>query len=142
MKILQIKRLRLVIFTCILSFFLFSCGNKNSDGILVIEPYKSEGRWYFDDAKTDLLREPFAKNIGLMIEATVTNIPNAEKGFKLHFSSKEFPDYSLKIKRTREKSKGNFYYCEKLDIEGWLCPALLKYYKTPPRYIYFKAEKK
>ena len=126
----------------ILSFFLFSCGYKSTDNIFVIEPYKSEDRWYFDDAEMKLLHEPFVKNIGLMIDEMTINIPNAENGFKLLFSAKEFPDYSLKLKWTRSKNIGNYYYCKELDLEGWLCPALLKYYKDPPLYIFIKAEKK
>jgi DNA polymerase III gamma/tau subunit len=27
-------------------------------------------------------------------------------------------------------------------MEGWLCPALLKYFEEPPANIYFKAEAK
>ena len=142
MRASQTKKFKLAILIFILSFFLFSCGYKSSDHIFVIEPYKSEGRWYFDDAKMRLSREPFVKNIGLMIEIMTVDIPDAENGFKLFFSAKEFPDYSLKLKWTRSKNIGNYYYCKKMNLEGWLCPALLKYYKTPPPYIYLKAEKK
>ena len=126
----------------LLLFFLSSCGHKNSDSVLIIEPYKINDRWYFDDPKTKLYREPFAGNIGLMFEDVASGIPDATNGFRLYFSSKEFPDYTMKLKWTRSKNKGNFYYSKKLNIEGWLCPALLKYYKTPPAYLYGKAEPK
>lgn len=34
---------------------------------------------------------------------------------------------------------GNTYYCEALDMEGWLCPALFKYFEEAPKNLYAKA---
>lgn len=31
---------------------------------------------------------------------------------------------------------GNWYYSAALDLEGWLCPALLKYFEQAPGKIY------
>ena len=31
---------------------------------------------------------------------------------------------------------GNWYRAEGIDLEGWLCPALLKYFERPPQKLY------
>jgi hypothetical protein len=36
----------------------------------------------------------------------------------------------------------NWYYSERTRTEGWLCPALFKYFAASPREIYAKAEPK
>jgi hypothetical protein len=42
----------------------------------------------------------------------------------------------------REEFGGNWYYCRELDREGWLCPALLKYFEAAPRAIFARFEAK
>ena len=42
----------------------------------------------------------------------------------------------------REESGGNWYYCPQFDIEGWLCPALFKYFEKAPAALYGRAEPK
>jgi hypothetical protein len=37
---------------------------------------------------------------------------------------------ALRVKA--QESGGNWYYCPQLDIEGWLCPALFKYFEKAP----------
>jgi hypothetical protein len=37
---------------------------------------------------------------------------------------------------------GNWYYSRELCIEGWLCPALFKYFDVAPQTIYAKFEPK
>ena len=36
----------------------------------------------------------------------------------------------------------NWYYSDQFEMEGWLCPALFKYFSDPPREIYVKVEPK
>ena len=38
--------------------------------------------------------------------------------------------------RRRADSGGTWYYSEALGMEGWLCPALFKYFETAPARIY------
>jgi hypothetical protein len=35
-----------------------------------------------------------------------------------------------------EECGGNVYRCNELDMVGWLCPALLKYFNEPPKQIF------
>ncbi len=72
----------------------------------------------------------------------VTGIPDADQGFTLLFSAGPFPGFQAEFWWRRQEMGGNWYYCEALDMEGWLCPALFKYFKAaPPRlYAQFKAK--
>ena len=110
--------------------------------LLVIAPYKYQGTWVFDDPEVGLSREPFIAGIDTMIDKAVADIPNAEKGFRAIFSASPFPGADLKLQWRRAESGGNWYYSEQFKMEGWLCPALLKYFPTAPRQIYVKIEPK
>ena len=110
--------------------------------ILVIAPYKYAGTWVIDDPSVGLSREPFVSGIPEMINELVKDIPDAEKGFRLFFSARPFPGHTHKLLWRRGDSNGNWYYCEKFDKEGWLCPALFRYYPKAPKEIYIRAEKK
>jgi hypothetical protein len=112
------------------------------NAISVLFPYKYEGMWVFDDPDVGLRREPFVLGIDEMINHFVAEIPDAEKGFKLLFSPTPFPGQMIKLEWRREEYGGNWYYCPQLNIEGWLCPALFKYFDSAPAEIYAKAEPK
>jgi hypothetical protein len=112
------------------------------NALLVIFPYKYQGTWVFDDQAVGLFREPFIAGIDTMIDKAVADVPNAEKGFRAIFSAAPFPGANLKLEWRREESGGNWYYNGRFKMEGWLCPALLKYFSTAPREIYVKIEPK
>jgi hypothetical protein len=113
---------------------------RDVNALLVIFPYKYQGTWVFDDQAVDLFREPFIAGIDTMIDKAVADIPNAEKGFRAIFSASPFPGANWKLEWRREESGGNWYYSNRFKMEGWLCPALLKYFPTAPREIYVKIE--
>ena len=98
--------------------------------------------WVFDDPAVGLLREPFVSGIDDMITHFVAEIPNAEKGFKLIFSARPFPGHMIKLEWRREEYGGNWYYCPQLKMEGWLCPALFKYFDKAPPDLFAKVEPK
>ncbi|MBI5591833.1 MAG: hypothetical protein HY881_15280 [Deltaproteobacteria bacterium] len=110
--------------------------------INVIHPYKYNGTWVFDDERLGLFQEPFVSGADDVIEKMVAEINNAEKGFTLLFSSTPFPGHQIEFQRRREESDGNWYYSKLLDMEGWLCPALLKFFDMAPNYIYAQFKEK
>jgi hypothetical protein len=112
------------------------------NALSVLFPYKHEGVWVFDDPAVGLRREPFVFGIDEMINRSVIEIPDAEKGFQLIFSPTPFPGHSLHLVWRREEYGGNWYFCSQLNIEGWLCPALFKYFDKAPAELYAKAESK
>ena len=109
---------------------------------MVIHPYKYEGLWVFDDDKVGLIQEPFVSGADDIIDQAVANIPNAKNGFSLVFSSIPFPGHQIEFEWRRKESGGNWYYAKSLDMEGWLCPALFKYFEEAPKTLYtqFKAK--
>jgi Family of unknown function (DUF6717) len=112
------------------------------NSLFVIGPYKYEGMWVFDDPAVGLSKEPFIAGIDMMIDKVVAGIPNADKGFRAVFSAAPFPGADFKLEWRREESGGNWYYSDQFKMEGWLCPALLKYFPRAPREIYVKVESK
>lgn len=110
------------------------------NSIFIIKPYKFAGAWVFDDPTRGLEKEPFVAGADRIIDRLVDSIPNAETGFRLLFSANAFPGYQLKAEWSREEYGGNWYNSRDLSIEGWLCPALFKYFLTAPKEIFVKAE--
>jgi hypothetical protein len=113
-------------------------GDVNS--LMVIAPYKYQCAWVFDDPATGLFREPFIAGIDTMIDKAVAKIPSAEKGFRATFSARQFPGSDFKLEWRRAESGGNWYYSDEFKMEGWLCPALFKYFPSAPNKIYVKVE--
>jgi hypothetical protein len=109
---------------------------------MVIVPYRYQGTWVFDDPSVGLLREPFVAGVPEMIDYLVTDIPNAQSGFRLLFSARPFPGHQKKLtwSRADEGGDGNYYRLEDPLMEGWLCPALFKYFEQAPPELYVKAE--
>jgi hypothetical protein len=109
------------------------------NAINVISPYKHFGMWVFDDPRVGLVQEPFAAGADTMIDRVVADIANAERGFVLIFSGTPFPGHGYRLDWRRAEHDGNWYYSAELDMEGWLCPALLRYFAEPPKQIYVQA---
>ena len=112
------------------------------NALRVIHPYKYEGIWVFDDEKVGLVQEPFVSGADTVIDRMVEEMPGAEQGFILIFSDHPFPGYQVEFEWRREEHGGNWYYTRALNMEGWLCPALFKYFDAAPPKLYaqFKAK--
>jgi len=109
------------------------------NAIGLISPYKHNGMWVFNDANVGLCKEPFVAGIDTIIDRLVKDIPNASKGFNLLFAATPFPTYDIKLTWLHEEHGGNWYYCSVYDMQGWLCPALFKYFSEAPKTLYGKA---
>lgn len=112
------------------------------NALIAIHPYKHEGLWVFDDEKVGLIQEPFISGADTIIDHLVAEIPEAEKGFTIVFSAMPFPGYNARFGWRREELGGNWYFSPELELEGWLCPALFKYFDEAPKELYaqFKAK--
>jgi hypothetical protein len=122
----------------IAEYKLVSTGN----ALLVIEPYRSGKGWAFDEPSLGLRGEPFVQGVPEMIDRLVTGIPGSEKNVRLIFSQRRFPGAQLELDRQKEQDGGNWYYSKDYEMEGWLCPALFKYFPRAPQHIYVRAEQK
>jgi hypothetical protein len=74
-----------------------------------------------------------------MIEHFVTGVTDAENGFALYFSDVPFPKFDAELVRLREDAGGNWYRERSTGMEGWLCPALFKYFDVAPQRLYLAA---
>ena len=112
-----------------------------SNSLMIIVPYQYGGTWVFDDSAAGLKREPFVAGIPEMMNHLVRDIPAATNGFRMLFSTQPFPDYQKKLTWLRPEGVGNIRM-EDPPMEGWLCPALFRYYREAPKDLYVKAEPK
>jgi hypothetical protein len=110
------------------------------NAINVIAPYKHHGMWVFDDARVGLVQEPFVAGADTMIDRVVADIPDAARGFVLVFSASPFPDHEYRLDWLRSESGGNWYRSEQLGMEGWLCPALFRYFSEAPKELYVQVK--
>ncbi|HQZ63863.1 MAG TPA: hypothetical protein PLY87_02250, partial [Planctomycetaceae bacterium] len=83
---------------------------------------------------------PFVAGVPEMIDVLVKDIPNADKGFRLLFGATPFPGHQKKLTWLRGDSGGNYYALDDPPMEGWICPAMFKYYSKAPASLYVKAE--
>ena len=119
------------------------------NSLFVIKPYWHAGTWVFDDEAVGLTQEPFVAGIPEMIDALLerSGIPvdEAQTGFRLLFSAAPFPGSSAYFVRTRHELGGTWYRTAANDssppMDGWLCPALFKYFPEAPKEIYVTAER-
>lgn len=109
------------------------------NAITVIAPYRHLGMWVFDDDRVSLAQEPFVSGADTIIDELVRDIPNAEAGFRLLFSPSPFPGHTLHIQWVREEHGGNWYRWSAKQMEGWLCPALFRYFAEAPQDIFAQA---
>lgn len=107
---------------------------------MIIHPYKHDGWWVFDDERVDLVKEPFVSGADDIIDLMVSDLINPENGFNLVFSGNPFPGYQYSFNRQREEYDGWWYCSSDYDVSGWLCPALFKYFKEAPHYLYVQVK--
>jgi len=108
--------------------------------INVIAPYRHLGMWVFDDARVGLSQEPFVGGADRIIDVMTADIPNAAKGFNMVFSADPFPGYTHRFRQARPEGSGTVYMSDELKMEGWLCPALLRYFERPPAELYVQVK--
>ena len=110
------------------------------NSLFTIAPYKLHGTWVFDDPGVGLVQEPFVSGADEILDVLTADIPNAERGFRLIFAPEPFPGYTAKFERDRAEYGGYWYSWPERLLEGWLCPALFKYFDQAPRELYARAE--
>ena len=113
--------------------------NTTMNQINVINPYKYNGQWVFDDESKDLDKEPFIAGADTLID-TLTG--GSTDNCQIIFSKDAFPTANFVVDKIGPGVGGGTNY--KYDINSkvkhylWLCPALLKYFNNPPSNIYFQ----
>ena len=113
------------------------------NNVYVIYPKRSPmGVWTFTDESVGLTNEPFVGIINQFMDYMTKDIENADNGFPLYFSESKLPNTKMTLHKVEGDSNGTYYAFEELDMQiGWLCPALLKYFKDAPNIFYVGCEK-
>src|SRR5213595_209582 len=121
----------LIVVCLSVALFLRSHPRRQNDmnSLMVIVPYKYEGMWVFDDPAVGLNKEPFIAGIDTLIDKATASIPDAQHGFRAIFCGTQFPGANFKLEWRRAESGGNWYYSPGFNQDGWLWPALFKYFK-------------
>lgn len=130
----------------------------NNMKILTLYPYLRGQCWVFDDERTGLKEEAFVLGSSDVLTRLVgaKNIPDAARGFALHFSDEPFGDYDAELAWLRSddsqvvpgqdgsatQTHGNWYQgaVAGQEMEGWLCPALGLYFGSAPARIFVRIE--
>jgi hypothetical protein len=89
-----------------------------------------------------LSAEPFVGGADTIIDAVTAHIPNTERGFVMVFSGAPFPNHQYRLEWRRADGAGNIYFSPDLDVEAWLCPALLRYFDQRPPELYVQIKSK
>lgn len=110
------------------------------NALQVIHPYKFQGTWVFDDLDAGLVKEPFVCGADQILEQMVAGIHNAEDGVKLIFSGNPFPGSMFELQWVREELGGHWYLSPQFGMEGWLCPALFKYFDKAPQKLFIQVQ--
>jgi hypothetical protein len=118
--------------------------------VMTLYPYWTGRCWVFDDPATNLAREAFVMGISEMISRVVAikGIPRPEAGFALSFAAEPFAGHDVVVDWQRpgdhadEENAGNWYAGDVAGawMEGWLCPALFKYFDEAPQRIFVGCE--
>lgn len=115
--------------------------DKTGNQINILYPYRTKSGWSFDDEEVGLEGEPFIAGIPEIIDSIV----GEKDSFTVQISHSPipFPTGILSKVPTPHKDGSlpdGWYKFDGTDMVGWLCPALLKYFKDYPDKIYFKIE--
>ena len=111
------------------------------NSLLAIEPYRRGDIWCFDEPRAGLHAEPFVQGSSEIITRLAQNVPGCDTSVRLIFSQCPFPGYQQRLDLRRAQDEGgNWYYSQTYKMEGWLCPALFKFFPRAPRHIYVRAE--
>ena len=111
-----------------------------NNSIFVIKPYKWSGLWVFDDPNVGLVKEPFVAGADTMIDVATAHLADAHQGFLAIFSASYFPTAQIALDWVRQDGGGNVYRWNEKNMEGWLCPALLRYFAEPPRKLFIEVK--
>jgi hypothetical protein len=130
-------------------------GHKRDSTVTTLYPYRPGPTWVFDDPITGLKQEAFVLGTSEMISVLVAakGLADPDGGFALRFSDQPFDGFDAELSWLRSDEvrgfpgmaplvAGNWYtgVIAGERMEGWLCPALLRYFPAAPARIFVRAD--
>lgn len=110
--------------------------------IHVIHPRWEHGSLVFDDPSVGLVAEPFVAGADTALAILAKAVDGCEREFTLVFSHLAFPGHQLRATRGRAEAGGYWYRWDQVGVDGWLCPALFKYFEKAPESLYVQIKKR
>jgi hypothetical protein len=110
----------------------------SSNAIHVIHPYWDSGSLVFDDPRVGLAGEPFVAGA----DEVLGILSGGLERFTIVFSGSAFPGAQAVMERLRPEGGGWWYRCESVGRDGWLCPALFKYFTEAPEEIHIQIKER
>lgn len=112
------------------------------NSIFIIQAYKVGNTWAFDDLKRGISQEPFVGGFPNIIrKIMLEKIGKIVDNFTITFSDNKFPGSDICLNKQNDLNGGSWYKLSGTDIEGWLCPALRKYYtESLPNDLYLEID--
>ena len=110
------------------------------NAINIIHPYQYEGQWVFDDKSKDLDKEPFVAGADTLLDTILDTFKYSKNKMSIVFSANDFPGSRFSVEKVTEYGPdgGTDYFAQEFNHKLWLCPALLKYFNSPPESIHFQ----
>ena len=104
-----------------------------------IYPFKYNDQWVFTDQEKGLDKEPLVEGADTLLDTILNSGIYPIRKFKIVFSQYPYMDRKFTIKKVHHfgDDNGTDYYSPEFNQKLWLCPALLKYFDNPPKFIYF-----
>jgi hypothetical protein len=107
-----------------------------TNALYTIRPYRMGSVRAFDDPARGLQAEPLVAGMPEMINRVMTLQRLEGDHVTIVFSDRPFPG-ALHLTKTRPEDAGAWYrLSEPFEAEGWLCPAMLRYFPEHPQDVY------
>lgn len=113
--------------------------SSTQNALRLIHPYRDEGTWVFDDRATGLVKEPFVAGIDLLLDRKADELGAGDR-LTLIFSDASFPGANVHLEWVRAEGGGAWYREAGSGQEGWLCPALYRYFEEAPSSLWIEAK--
>src|SRR5262245_10803017 len=111
-----------------------------ANSLRVLNCYRYNGLWVFDDPAVGLEREPFVPSATQILDSVC--LMQGIRGDRINviFSDRSFPGHQAHAHWVEAAEGGNWYEVnvDGLSHHGWLCPALLNYFEEPPQELFFE----
>lgn len=106
---------------------------KANNTVNVLNLYRTKnGIWCFDDEDLQIIAEPFVGDINTMIDM----FAKGKEEVVAYISAEPIANGTLSLTRNDEAEYEGMYKLDGTDVEGWLCPCTLNYFKIYPEKIY------
>ena len=111
-------------------------GNAGTSNVLfTLVVTREQGIWAFDDPTRGLVREPFVAGADTAFDLLAQQHGCTDR-LTVTVSSSPFPGVNLRLTRLRFGDGGAWYHIDPLGVEGWLCPATLRFFAAFPEVMH------